>query len=844
MPLRLFLLIFSISLSYVPLFSQNPEKSTDTVLLTDYLSTLEENFSIKFTYRDDDVRNLQIPLPDTTLSLMQILETISNTTDLRFEILSDRYVAISANQSDSKPYCLRLLDAETLEPVPYALVTSEKNFAESDSLGRVILSKMKPPLILYLSHISYQSERVNLGELSIDGCDSLLLQPKYSVLNEIMIPDYFITGLNRLNGGEMSFNRDQLPVLPGLSEPDIFFSMQALPGIQSASESISDINIRGGRNDQNLVVWNGIRMYQTGHFFGLISMFNPYLTDKLSVVKSGTEAQYGNGVAGVIDIRSEDNVVTEFSGESGLNLLGGDVILTIPILDKVSARVAARRSFSDVLISPTYKRYFNRAFRNTAIETQGRGNQLVTSDEKFKFSDVAAVVNGSTNESNSYQLSFLHTDNTLRHDETELVNGTREQRQSKLNQQSTALGLLYEQTIYDKILLTSELKLSDYQQVAVNDDILNGQTLIQSNSVNDLGLRLGINVPLTENIRMNAGYQLNEITVENEENLNKPSFNRLIRDVVSSHVLYTDFNISPGSERLALKAGIRSTFYGNYKKFYPEPRVSVNYTISDHLKIEVSGEYKHQVLSQVIDLQTDFLGVIKNRWVAASDSSGIPVMRSRQFSGGIFYDDGQLLLSADLYYKQIEGIITSAEGFRNQFEFIRAEGKQEVAGVELLFNKNFDKLSTWLSYSLMSNSNDFSAIYPLDFPSERDISHQITLGARYRLDKLEYAGSVNYQAGTPYTAPLLTKSVTEGRINYNTPNSSQLSGYLRIDLSVRYKFKVGQRYKAMAGLSVWNFTGHENLIDTYYRLENDEEVKRIRGFALRFTPNAMFRVYF
>lgn len=63
-------------------------------------------------------------------------------------------------------------------------------------------------------------------------------------------------------------NTAEFGILPGLIEPDILQTVQALPGIKSIDETVSDINVRGGTNDQNLILWNGIKMYQSGHFLG------------------------------------------------------------------------------------------------------------------------------------------------------------------------------------------------------------------------------------------------------------------------------------------------------------------------------------------------------------------------------------------------------------------------------------------------------------------------------------------------------------------------------------------------------------------------------------------------
>src|SRR5690606_22089719 len=113
-------------------------------------------------------------------------------------------------------------------------------------------------------------------------------------------------------------NYKNFGILPGLIEPDALQSLQALPGVESVNEKISDLNIRGGSSDQNMLVWDGIRMYQYGHFFGLISAINPYLTKNAMLIKNGTNPIYGNSVSSVILLNTEDEINQDFSAETGV----------------------------------------------------------------------------------------------------------------------------------------------------------------------------------------------------------------------------------------------------------------------------------------------------------------------------------------------------------------------------------------------------------------------------------------------------------------------------------------------------------------------------------------------
>jgi len=106
----------------------------------------------------------------------------------------------------------------------------------------------------------------------------------------------------------------------------------------------------------------------------------------------------------------------------------------------------------------------------------------------------------------------------------------------------------------------------------------------------------------------------------------------------------------------------------------------------DHLYLEVLAEQKSQVTSQIIDLQTDFLGVENRRWVLSSPNSR-PIIQSQQVSTGLNYVKPSWFINADVYYKYVEGITTQGQGFQNQFQFLQEHGRYEVKGIDFLIIK-------------------------------------------------------------------------------------------------------------------------------------------------------------
>ncbi|MEJ2113297.1 MAG: TonB-dependent receptor plug domain-containing protein [Flavobacteriaceae bacterium] len=144
-------------------------------------------------------------------------------------------------------------------------------------------------------------------------------------LPEIFITNYLTTGITKTNNGSINIKPESFGILPGLIEPDILQTVQALPGILSVDETVSNINVRGGTHDQNLILLDGIKMYQSGHFFGLISAYSPYLTKEVNIYKNGTSAQYGDGVSSTIGMQLSNAIDGNFNAGLGFNLINVDL---------------------------------------------------------------------------------------------------------------------------------------------------------------------------------------------------------------------------------------------------------------------------------------------------------------------------------------------------------------------------------------------------------------------------------------------------------------------------------------------------------------------------------------
>jgi len=813
--------------------------------LQQILTRIENRFNITFTYIDENIKGVLVEAPSPQLSLGETLEFLQSNTGLTFEQINARFVAIRKLPGTSFNICGILVDSETGEKIAGASIQQARVFTVTDESGYFKLDGLTENSPVIILSLGYKPVSIPPETFLSLPCHTFKLEPQSTTLEEIIISDYITEGISKKVDGSFQINSMNLGILPGLIEPDVLQGLQVLPGVHSVDETISNITVRGGTNDQNLVLWDGIKMYQTGHFFGLISAFNPFLTQRINLIKNGTSAYLSDGVSSTIDINSIDTLAKEFSGGAGINMINGDFYLRIPVSSRLSVQFSSRRSIADIIQTPTYDQYFKRIFNDTDVtEYQVIGSDtLLTQNENFNFYDVNAKILYDITRKDKLRLNYLHLKNTISYQEELRGDSQVESEESSLTQQSTAVGLSYQRLWNDRLKTTIDGYRSQYQLEATNFDIINEQRLIQQNEVLDQGLKAGILLQLSRTTDLMGGYQFSEVGVSNSDDINNPPFSRLVKLVLRTHTAFIETNFTSRSETTTIRTGIRVNYLPKFDKTILEPRLSFNQKIGDYLLFEILGELKSQTTTQIIDFQSDFLGVEKRRWVL-SDNSDFPILRSRQLSTGLHYSRNEFLIGFDVYYKFVEGITALSQGFQNQFQYVQSVGNYSAKGLDFLINKKFNNINTWLSYSYADNVFEFNSLSPPTFPNNLDIRHNVSLAASYSADHIQLALGVKWHSGKPYTQPTETTPVTGNSINYESPNSSRLEDYLRLDVSVKYNFQLNRAIKAFVGASIWNLLDKDNIIDQYYKINNNDEVQPFQQSALGLTPNVMFRIEF
>ena len=676
-------------------------------------------------------------------------------------------------------------------------------------------------------------------------------------LKEVFITNYLTTGITKLNDGSLTIKPKTFGILPGLIEPDVLQTIQAIPGVLSTDETVSNINVRGGTHDQNLLLWDGIKMYQSGHFFGLISAFNPHTTKHINVYKNGTSAKYGDGISSIIDMHLPDKIDNEFDAGLGFNLINADGYIKVPLSKNTELQLSTRRSITDLINTSTYDQYFKRIFQDSDFEKSKKNSNSISQNETFYFYDIAAKFLYDITGKDKVRFHFLNVNNNLNYDEQSTSNSGNEALNSKLSQQNLAFGVTYTRDWNEKLSSTAQVYVSNYDLDATNFDVINNQRLIQENEVYDGSIKFDINYDANSQLKINSGYQFTEVGISNLEDVNNPNFRSFVREVIRSHSVYAETGFLSNDAKTKLTLGGRLNYIEKFDMIFAEPRLSFSQRFLNNFRFEVLGEFKSQTTSQIIDLQNDFLGIEKRRWVLSNNNKEIvrndnqiihpiPVLKSKQVSAGLHYNKNKLLISAETYIKKVDGITTRSQGFQNQFQFINDVGSYEIKGIDVLLNKQFnDVASSWISYSYSSNNYIFDKLNESQkFPNNADITHALTFAGTYTNNNIKFAAGLNWHSGIPNTEPAINDDLEDNIITYASPNSSRLDNYLRVDCSATYAFNISDTTKATIGASIWNLLNKKNIINKYYSLDENNDINTVENKSLGITPNISLRVRF
>ncbi|MGV9003649.1 TonB-dependent receptor [Flavobacterium sp.] len=806
------------------------------------MEKIEIQNNIKFNYIDEEIIVYTIIPPKVDLSLFEKINYIESRTGLKIKKISSTYYSVFNNHNLDKSLCGTLIDFETKLAVENATIKIQNTditvFSDEKGYFELPVVSSNP---IEISHLNFEKKVLLFTELYVADCPKIKLTAVVINLDEVITNHYLTTGIYKKIDGSIEIKPAKFGILPGLIEADILQTMQQIPGINSVDETVSNINVRGGTHDQNLFLWNGIRMFQTGHFFGLISAFNPSLAQTISVTKNGTSAFFGESVSSLIDISSHSKSIEKTSSSISSNLISAEFYTRIKASKKAEFTISGRRSLTDFFSTPTYQNYRSSVFQNTVV-TNVNSNQTIdiTTREKFFFYDFTTQYLQKIGTKNEFTADIIIIKNSLF-----LTQSTSDaKRNSNLGQESLGATLNWKTDWNQDNSTHFHFYASKYSLVSKNEVVQSNQVLDQENKVLDLGFQIKNSHKISETFTFNNGYQFNEIGVTNFDKINSPFFSRKTVEVLRSHAVIAEGVFESKNKNTFAKIGLRGNYFDTFEILLLEPRIQFSQAVNENIHLEILAEQKNQTLSQVIDLQQDFLGIEKRRWTLANDTTH-PIQKSKQFSFGFTYKKNNWLITLDNFYKEVTGISTGSQGFQNQFEFVKSSGAYQVLGSEILIQKKFRTFYTWLSYSYNDNKYFFDSLQPSEFINNYELRHAVSWAAIYEWNSIKFALGSKWHTGKPITTPQSTTLNSDNQIVYNSPNNSKLNDFFQLNFSASKEWKISNRMALVTNVSLLNILNTKNSINRSYRVNYSKNtIERLNTYALGLTPNINIKLNF
>ena len=247
-----------------------------------------------------------------------------------------------------------IIDSTTGEVLPFGnvLINSLKTGATSNSQGYFLIPSL--PVNKYykvnISYVGYKSKvmRIYIAPNKITEIKvrlvptNILLQPIEKIGRRKVEKNETDLGLQRIS-------MRSIEMIPKGVESDIFRSLQYIPGVQSTGDVTARYYVRGSPSNENLVLLNGVTIYNPFHAFGIFSVIDPDMINSVEFYKGAFPPEYGGRLSSVLNIITKDGNRNRFAAKATSSFITGKVLLEGPI-PHGSFIVTGRKSYSTAIL--------------------------------------------------------------------------------------------------------------------------------------------------------------------------------------------------------------------------------------------------------------------------------------------------------------------------------------------------------------------------------------------------------------------------------------------------------------------------------------------------------------
>jgi CarboxypepD_reg-like domain/TonB-dependent Receptor Plug Domain len=637
----------------------------------------------------------------------------------------------------------------------------------------------------------------------------------------------------------------KIPML--LGEVDVLKALQFLPGVQSGGEGQNALIVRGGSPDQNLIILDGVPVYNVSHLGGLFSVFNGDAIKNVTLLKGGFPARYGGRLSSVLEIDMKDGNMQEFHGAGGIGILTSRLMLEGPIVkNKASFMIAGRRTYYDLLVKPFIKKAFKTEEPN--------------SDFNFNlfFYDLNAKVNWKINENHRLFLSAFNNADIFNVD-YKLIDKNKptdyQRTKGGIDFGNTTSSLRWNWLINKKLFANTTVAYTQYQFNTLAGYELKADTSLQNangkffSGIKDWSTRMDFDYLPNPKHRIRFGvnytyhtYSPGAFSIKSKiENFNTDT--TLGSNNTFSHepFVYVEDEMSLGN----FKANVGLHYGGIYTEGSwfgsLQPRLGVSY----RLPLDIALKASFATMQQNINLLTnEGIGLPTDLWVPSTKRIG--PQKSWQIAAGAaktWKDDYEI--SVEGYYKDMTHVLSLKEGAsflgtQNNWQDKVTQGDGKAYGLEFFLQKKEGKTTGWVSYTWSKNLRQFNNLNGgVEFPYKYDRRHDFKMVVSHEFSK-RFSINGTWQYGTGNSLTLYTnnfrlpdanqpiESFYKQEIGVATVgerNAYRMPAYHRFDMSMEWT-KKKKRHTRTWVLGCYNVYGRANPFAVFKGTKFDETTKQ------------------
>lgn len=684
-------------------------------------------------------------------------------------------------------------------PQAYIFVLPDSVTVPSNTAGNFTMNVLPGKKVVRVSYIGFENFQLDF-HVTRDSTIQVVMRAKVNSLAEVVV-----TGQRNVQEEIFESNRTSthiltqdiihaIPVLGG--EADVIKTLQLLPGTVRGVEGSSDLFVRGGAADQNLVLLDGAPIYNTSHLFGFLSVFNPDILDRVEAINGGFPAEYGGRLSSILNVQSTSDIATRTHVSGDIGIIASRLYVEQPLVkNKASVWIGARRTYIDQVV----KNLSNETLPYYFYDINGKILLKPTAHDQIELAhyggeDILDIFRDRNNDGNGYLSSYQSGNNTQ-----SLV-----WRRKLAHDWSSNISLIRSRYHYNILNLFEDNELS-----AVSDiEDYGTRMLFQKDSLPGNGsIKFGFDWSrhaVSPNVISTAG-----IIAELLES--SASQGR----IANEFCVHGQYEWAP-SKQWRVNTGIRisSAFVDGKKYVYPEPRFSARYAITETeaLKFSYSRmvQYLHRISNSAVSSPTDI-------WYPVTDN--IKPQTAHQIAVGWQKSlaDRKIFLSVETYYKDMRQLIGYEEGtnlfLNTDFQSKLIQGKGNAYGLEVLLRKDVGKFTGWISYTLSWSNRQFDEVNNGKwFPSRYDRRHNGAVVAQYAFnDRLAFSMVWEFISGarfTPVVGQYILFAPTLTGVDlipvYSDVNQVRLADTHRLDAGMKFKSRPGKKFQWEWFLGVYN----------------------------------------